>query len=152
MDWATGRLIAKKLADYSLGLFASDEYVAVHGTPETPDQLLDHPLVGYVEDLIYTPELNYAQEFSKDWHSTIEISTAIGQLAAVRAGVGIGILHDFMVGNGDPLVHILPELRATRTYWAAWHENSRGSASVRGVIDGIQSMMKRDRSVLMPSR
>ena len=55
------------------------------GHPEELADLATHSLVGYVDDLIYTPELNYAREFLHDWRSSIEVSTAIGQFEAVRA-------------------------------------------------------------------
>ena len=82
-------------------------------------------LVGYVEDLIYTPELNYAPEFLRGWRSTIEVSTALGQIEAVRSGAGIGVLHDFMAAAHPELVRLFPEQTASRAYWTVWHENMR---------------------------
>lgn len=60
-----GRLRVRKLVDYSLGLYAARSYLERAGTPDDINDLSAHTLVGYVEDLIYTPELNYAQEFSQ---------------------------------------------------------------------------------------
>ena len=96
-----GRLRVRKLVDYALGLYASKDYLDRAGPPKDLADLTTHSLVGYVDDLIYTPELNYAREFLRDWRSSIEISTAIGQFEAVRAGVGIGICHDFMAADTD---------------------------------------------------
>lgn len=145
-----GRLRGKKLADYSLGLYAARSYLEAHGTPKRPEDLRRHRLVGYVEDLIHTPELNYSLEFLRDWQSAVEVSTAIGQLAAIRSGVGIGILHDFMTADEEGLVRLMCERRAVRAYWAIWHENLRVSARVRAVVGSLESMMKQDQMLFLP--
>ena len=105
-----GRLRVKKLVDYSLGQYASEDYLARSETPTKPDGLKSHTLIGYVDDLIYTPELNYASEFIRGWRSDIEVSTAIGQFEAVRSGVGISTCHDFMAVGASDLVRLLPDL------------------------------------------
>ena len=63
-----GRLVARKLTDYRLGLYAAPDYLARQGTPRTREDLAGHRLVGYVEDLLYTASLDYTGEFLKDWH------------------------------------------------------------------------------------
>ncbi|MEM1129038.1 MAG: LysR family transcriptional regulator [Pseudomonadota bacterium] len=143
-----GRLRSVKLTDYTLGLYASRDYVAVHDVPASSEDLRHHRLVGYVEDLVYTPELNYAAEFFHDWKSSVEISTAIGQLAAVRSGAGIGVLHDFMAIQTDDLVRVLPKARVTRSYFAVWHENLKGSRRVRAVVGEMERLTARDRRQL----
>jgi len=126
-----GRLVARKLTDYSLGLYASGNYLKRFGTPENAADLAQHRLVGYVEDLIYTPTLHYAQEFWRGWRAHLEISSAIGQLEAVRAGSGIGVLHDHLAHSHPELRRILPHLSAERAYWVAYHESLRDVARVQ---------------------
>ena len=79
-----------------LGLYAAPAYLAAHPAPADPADLARHRLVGYVEDLIAAPALNYAAEFLRGWRSHIELTSAIGQVEAVRAGAGIGVLHDYL--------------------------------------------------------
>lgn len=140
-----GRLVARKLTDYSLGLYASPAYLAAHAAPAAPADLTRHRLVGYVDDLIAAPALNYAAEFLREWRSAIEISSAIGQVEAVRAGAGIGALHDYLareaVGRGD-LVRLMPELRAVRSYWLAIHESLRDIARVRAAADFLSDAVR----------
>lgn len=139
-----GRLRVRKLVDYSLGLYASQSYLDRADHPQDAADLASHSLVGYVDDLIYTPELNYTREFSKDWQSDIEVSTAIGQFEAVRAGAGIGICHDFMAAGTD-LVRLFPELSVTRSYWIVWHENLRVARRVQAVADKLDQIVKEER-------
>ena len=142
-----GRLRVRKLVDYSLGLYAAQSYLDRAGSPQAIDNLSTHTLVGYVDDLIYTPELNYAREFSRDWQSDIGVSTAIGQFEAVRAGVGIGICHDFMAAGVPELVRLFPEKSVTRSYWIVWHENLRVARRVQAVADLLDQIVREDRSL-----
>lgn len=137
-----GRLRVRRLTDYTLSLYASAAYLERAGTPTSRDALGRHTKVGYVEDLISTPELLYAHEFLKDWRSDIEVSSAMGQLEAVRAGAGIGVLHDFVVAGQPDLVRLLPELTARRTYWMVWHENMRRTRRVLAVADMLSDMVR----------
>lgn len=142
-----GRLRVRKLVDYTLGLYAARAYVDREGPPGTVADLKSHSLVGYVEDLIYTPELNYTGDFLRDWRPDVEISTAIGQFEAVRAGIGIGILHDFMAAGVPGLVRLFPALRVKRSYWIAWHENLRVVRRVQAVAELLDAMVRAERAL-----
>jgi len=143
-----GRLVTRKLTDYRLGLYAAPSYLKRYGTPATATELARHRLVGYVEDLIYTPSLDYTAQFSKEWRTTLAISSAIGQAASVRAGAGIGILHTFMAHGDHRLVPILPELAIKRAYWTVIHENVRSLRRIAVVSKFLSEIVRRDRVVL----
>lgn len=98
-----------------------------------------------MDDLIYTPELNYAGDFLRDWRSDIEVSTAVGQFEAVRSGAGIGICHDFMTAGMPDLVRLLPALSVTRSYWIVWHENLRVARRVQAVAEILDRIVCDDR-------
>lgn len=135
-----GRLVARKLTDYTLGLYASPAYLAAHPAPTDAAGLAGHRLVGYVEDLIAAPALNYAAEFLRGWRSRVELTSAVGQVEAVRAGAGIGVLHDYLAQerrHDGSLVRVLPGLRAVRSYWLAIHETLRDVARVRAAADWL---------------
>lgn len=142
-----GRLRVRKLVDYSLGLYAAKSYLAQAGQPHSTAELAAHTRVGYVEDLIYTPELNYAREFARDWQSDIAVSTATGQFEAVRAGAGIGICHDFMAASDPGLVRLFPDLSVTRSYWIVWHENLRVARRVQAVANLLDDMVNAERAM-----
>ncbi len=141
-----GRLRARRLTEYTLGLYASRGYLEQRGWPGTADDLRAHDLVGYVEDLVYTPELNYASDILKDWRSTVEVATAIGQLEAVRSGAGIGVLHDFMVAGDEDLLLLVPEIRIERSYWTVWHENLKNTRRVHAVVDFLDGIARAERA------
>jgi len=146
-----GRLRIRKLTDYSLSLYASREYLEKHGMPRDLQDLRDHRLVGYVEDLIYSEDLKYAEQILRDWRSNIEISSAQGQVEAVRAGAGVGVLHDFMVRGDGRMLRLLPERRVMRTYWTVWHESMRNIRRVQAVAEFLNRVVLPDRDWFIPA-
>lgn len=140
-----GRLIAQKLTDYTLRLYAGRDYVQAEDMPQSPDDLARHRLVGYVDDLIFAPSLNFNRDFWSGWRSNIEISSAIGQVEAVRSGIGIGVLHDYLAAPHDDLVPILPDLSVKRSYWVVYHESLRGLARVSAGVAFLKKIVRRER-------
>lgn len=142
-----GRLVAGKLVDYTLGLFASREYVREHGLPQNAAELPQHALIGYVRDLIVSPSLDYEAEFSPDWRSAFAISSALGQAEAVRAGAGIGILHTFIARSMPELVPVeaIPPIR--RSYWLVYHETVRPLRRVQAAASFITRVVERERAL-----
>jgi len=147
---AVGRLVSKKLTDYSLSLYASKAYLAEKGMPKDADDLRNHRLISYVEDLIYSPSLHFTREILRNWSAHFEISSAIGQTRAVRSGAGIAVLHDFIAIDYPELVPILPEFRIDRSYFLVFHESARDLARLRKVADFITESIAADRSLFLP--
>lgn len=142
-----GRLISAKLTDYTLGVYASRRYLAENGVPASIDALKGHRLIGYVEDLLFTPSLNFSHEVFKGADTAFEISSAIGQTEAVRSGAGIGILHDYVARGDEALVRILPEVTLSRSYWTIIHESARELARVRAVVGFLQEIVEAERAM-----
>ena len=144
-----GRLVARKLVDYTLGLYASRAYLARSGAPADAQDLRRHALVGYVEDLVYSTALAYAGEIDRGFTPRFEIASALGQVEAVRAGAGIGILHAFIARRDPDLVPVLPDKVIRRSYWLVLHESVRDIARVRVAADFIAEEVERARSMFV---
>lgn len=142
-----GRLVSSKLTDYTLGLYASRSYVAAHGVPDDAEALKAHRRIGYVEDLIFTPSLNFTGEVMRNWNAGFEISSAIGQTEAVRSGAGIGILHNYIARQYPDLVRVMPETSIQRTYWTIFHESARELARIRVVADFLHEIVREARGI-----
>lgn len=142
-----GRLVAAKLVDYTLGLYASRGYAEAHGLPASPAELSRHRLVGYVGDLTISPGLDYATEFDPGWSARFQISSALGQTEAVRAGAGIGILHTFIARAHAELVPVqsVPSIR--RAYWLVYHETVRPLRRIQTVASFIASEVDKARAL-----
>ncbi len=145
-----GRFVARKLTGYSLGLFASPAYLTRHPAPSDAAGLAAHRLVGYVGDFNYSPALGYVAELFGGAPIAFQCASAVGQLEAVRAGIGIGALHDFIALRHPELVRVLPERRAQRAYWIVEHEDTRGIGRIRAVHDALVEAVGRDRAMFTP--
>lgn len=144
-----GRLVSSKLTDYTLGLYASKDYLDLRGTPADIEALKAHPRIGYVEDLIFTASLNFSSAVMRSWDAGFEISTAIGQTEAVRSGAGVGILHDYIARQYPELQRILPEVSIRRAYWTTYHETARDLVRVRSVADFLQELVGAERHIFL---
>lgn len=138
-----GRLLARKLTDYELGLYASKRYLELNGPVLSPADLEHHHMVGYIDDLLASPELDYLSEVSKVLDPRIRISNIITQSAAVVGNVGVGVLPYFIARTEPGLVRLLPDtIKIIRSYWLVTHEDVRDLARVRAMMDFIIEMVK----------
>src|SRR6185295_10190536 len=84
-----GRLVARKLTDYELGLFASKSYLARHKPILSRADLEGHTFVGYIGELIHAPELDYLEQVTTGAGARLESSNLLVQVKATRAGAGL---------------------------------------------------------------
>ena len=78
-----------------------------------------------------------------------ECASAVTQLEALRAGVGLCVVHDFIARRFDDLVPVLPERRASRAYWLVTHEDTRGLGRIRALAEHLAEAVARDRGMFL---
>jgi DNA-binding transcriptional LysR family regulator len=144
-----GRFVARKLTDYSLGIYASAAYLKTHGTPRAAPDLATHRLIGYVEEHAFSTALNYVRELFEEAPTSFECASAVTQLEALRAGLGIGVVHDYLARRFKDLKRVMPERRAVRSYWIVTHEDTRGLGRIRAVHDHLAASVERDRGMFI---
>lgn len=132
-----GRLTARKLVDYTLGFYAARAYLDRAGTPASLDDLAGHTLVTYVQDLLFTPALAFAPELYGPRFRRFECASALAQGEAVRAGAGVGVLHDFVAAQDPAFLRVLPRTSYERSYWLVTHADAHDLMRVRAVADFI---------------
>jgi len=146
-----GRLHSRKLTDYSLSLFASKEYLNNTSTPKTLEALNDHRIIGYIDDLIFTPQLDYLPEVSKSLQPKLTSTSVVAQMVATKAGAGICILPTFMAANEPDLVHILAhKVQLIRAFWLIIHSDMRKLARIKTVSDFIAKEIRSQRAIFLP--
>jgi len=134
----SGRLHARKLADYDLGLYAARGYLDQHAPIDHPSHLPGHEFIGYIEDLIFAPELDYLPQIMPDVRPMATSSNLIAQMRAAAAGGGLCVLPKFMAMNEPALVRVLPDaIRLRRSYWLIMHSDTRDLARIRVTADFI---------------
>lgn len=120
-----GRLTVQKITDYRLHLAASARYLDQHDPIECLEDLSQHRVVGYIQDMIFDKELDYLREAGMDTVNLSSNSVAV-QLSCVRNGAGVGILHDFSIPAAPGVVKVLPDaLSLTRSFYLVRHADDR---------------------------
>ncbi|MGN8000917.1 LysR family transcriptional regulator [Sphingomonas sp. 22176] len=146
-----GPVIARKLTDYALQLFATKGYLAAFGMPHQPSDLREgHRFTSYIPDLIYAPELNYLDEFGPGLVPHLRSSSINAQYRIVRSGVAIGVLPAFIGGSDPALVPVLPQRRILRTFWQVTHKDSHQRALVRAGREWLSHIVEAERALLLP--
>ncbi|WP_315832152.1 LysR family transcriptional regulator [Bradyrhizobium prioriisuperbiae] len=146
-----GHIIGRKLVDYSLGLYAAPAYLARSPEIRSRDDLPAHRFVGYIEELLYTPELDYLPQVSPKISARFRSANLIAQYNATLAGFGIAVLPRFMAARQAGLQAILPEISILRAFWLLMHADSKDLARIRAVADYIYATVESDRALFNPA-
>lgn len=139
-----GKLIVRKLTDYSLSVYTTQDYLAATGLVRERADLEGRLFVTHVDDFAYSRALDYAAELGQLMKRHYECGSVVAQMEAVRGGHGIGILHDYAAAHHPELVRILPGLRFTRTYWLMSHPDTHQTRRVGEVYRRITGAVQRE--------
>ena len=145
-----GPLLTRKLIDYSLGAYAATAYLDEHGPIASVAALHDHPLIGYIPDMVQLPELRYLREISPTLEPRIRSSSINAQYRLTAAGAGVAILPSFIGDADSTLTRILPEISITRSFWLVTHEDTRKLARIRLFVDWLVALIAERRDGLHP--
>jgi DNA-binding transcriptional LysR family regulator len=143
-----GRIVARKLTDYELRLYGAPGYLDKHGPIKARADLARHRFTGYIEELLYTPELDYLSLVCDKDQVCMRSGNLIAQLQATVAGIGLAILPCFMAKWRRDLVPVLPdEFSLTRSFWLLMHEDSRDHPAVRALSQHIYAIVDAEREI-----
>jgi DNA-binding transcriptional LysR family regulator len=146
-----GKIVARRLTDYRLGLYSTADYLARSAPVSRADDLHEHQVIGYIDDLIFTPELDYLDEVSKGLRARLQSSNLVAQMNATVAGAGVCVLPHFMAATEPRLVPVLPEtVSITRSFWLIVHADLKDIARIRATMDFMVREVKAARGLFMP--
>jgi len=111
-------VVVAKLCDYRLKLYAAKTYLDKHSEISKVDDLSSHTMIGYVDDLIFSRQLCYLEQFLPQIIPRFKSTSVIAQATAVEHGLGIAILPCFLANTKSDLVEVLPEeIDVVRHFW-----------------------------------
>lgn len=141
-DLADSSLIARRIGPCRHAVVASPDYLKRHGTPKTPQDLVDHNIVSY----------RY-QESTQQWefvdpegksitvpvNGTVQMNNSLGLREAVLNGAGIMRAPTFVVGNDVQQGRLTPLLTNFRTLqlsiYAVYPQRRHLSPKIRAFVD-----------------
>ncbi|MNP31740.1 LysR substrate binding domain protein [compost metagenome] len=131
-------LIARRIAHWPVGLFASQAYVDAHGMPQPGAAFEGHDLVVYQPYLQGGKDITLASEPVGRGRIVASLSSSLLVRRSVAAGIGLGEIPVYM-GEKDGLIRVWPERTRPVPYdiWLVTHADLRHTARVRAVIDEI---------------
>jgi len=147
-----GPVVAGKLSDYALHLYAARAMIE-HLGAVTRESLGDrHPMVGYIPDLLYSPELRFVDDLGPLPAPTLRSSSINAQARLIATGAGIGVLPHFIGGGMPDLVRVLPEVTIHRTFWLVTHRDTRQLRRVRAFSAWLGGLVTKHHARLDPPR
>ncbi len=144
-----GPLVTRRLADYGLGLYRSDAGRAFETPrPGTKLSAAGIPIIGYIPDFLYAPQLNYLDEIEPGLEATIRCSSINAQHQMVASGLGIGVLPCFMAKSDPRLIRVWPQKTIRRAFWLAMHRDVSAQPRVRAFVDWLAGELGESGAVL----
>lgn len=129
-------LIAKKVRTVKVGLYASRKFLAKFPAPATFDELARNCFfIGGDRSDVITKALE-ALGYPLPNHVVYRTDSDLAQLAAIRAGVGIGICQ-VKIGEASSLERVLPALDWDMPSWVVMHEDLKKVRRVRLLFDHL---------------
>ena len=144
-------LIRRPLFESRLRAFASTGYIRKHGTPKTLADLDTHRIIAYsgvpVQPLDAMAWIETAgREGASPREAALRVNSVVAIKYAIQAGVGIGMIPDYMTEEQGDLVPVLTEIdQPSLNMVYAYPEELRSSKKVQLLRDFLLSKVAKHR-------
>lgn len=138
-------LVARRLARWPVGLYATQTYLRCRGEPERGTAFMGHDLVLYQPFLSSNKAATLVGEPIHAGRIVAGVHSSLMLRAMIHANIGMGEVPVHM-GERDGLVRVWPELSRASAYevWLVTHQDLRHTARVRAMIDAIVASFEAD--------
>ena len=129
-------LVVKRIGKVTVGTYAHRDYLRRRGTPRQLADLLAHELIGGDRDeTILRAFAGFGYPVKREAFA-FRTDDLIAYWEAVRAGLGVGFLADYLARTDNRLVPLLPMLKIPPLpIWLTVHREIRTSPRIRAVYD-----------------
>jgi DNA-binding transcriptional LysR family regulator len=114
-------LVQRHLMTMDWHVCASPDYLRKHGTPTTPEELDTHRLILFGDYRPPVADINWLAEIGRrpgnPRRALLEVNSLQAMVMAVRSGIGIAALPDYMAAEEEAAqrtVRLLPEAKAPK--------------------------------------
>ncbi len=109
-------LVQRHLMQIHWKVVAHPDYLATAGTPVKAEELDDHKLILFGDYRPPVADINWlamaGRRAGSPRRALLEVNSLHAMAGAIRSGLGIGVLPDWMTGELDGLTRLLPDLKA----------------------------------------
>jgi len=126
------QLLARRLPDLPLGFFAHPDYLKRKGIPHSPEELLQHDLIGFDEDFQMIDAAGNLGFPLQPSDFCLRTDHLLAQIQLARSGAGILVTHLGLARYWPELVEILQTLQLPcLEFWIVSHGDTQHSAPIR---------------------
>ncbi|XAH21084.1 LysR family transcriptional regulator [Xylophilus sp. GW821-FHT01B05] len=148
---ARGPVVVVKLTDYALQLYAAESYLARHAPITTREDLRGHTFISYVDDLLFSKELQYLAELYRPTQFALRSTSVVAQCQAAAAGAGLAVLPAFLADREPALRRVLPgDARFIRSFWMSMPEETKHLARMQAVWSFLRETAQAQQGLLLP--
>jgi DNA-binding transcriptional LysR family regulator len=145
-----GPVTVRKLVSPTVQMFASKSYLAKHAPIRTLEDVVNHTLIGHVDHLLSSHELNYLAQLGLVAEPVLHSTSILVQYNLVASGAGIAMLPSFIGSQNPDLVVLLPDVvRQVRDLWMVVHQDMRKIPRVRAFVGWLLEFVDANRSLLV---
>ncbi|OTP76327.1 LysR family transcriptional regulator [Caballeronia sordidicola] len=127
-----GVLIARRIGDVELGMYAHKDYLARRGRPARIDDLAGHVLIGFDKETAFIRSMKTKLPDVHRELLALRTDSDLASLAMLRAGFGIGYCQIGLARNNPALVRLFPKRISLKLdTWLAMHEDLRDNPSCK---------------------
>ena len=128
-------LVQRHLMQIKWLVVAHPDYLAKHGTPTRPEDLDDHKIILFGDYRPPVPDIDWLAEAGRragqPRRALLEVNSLHAMALAIRSGMGIGVLPDWMTDDLGGLTRLLPDLKAPKVeVYFVYPEELRNSKRV----------------------
>jgi DNA-binding transcriptional LysR family regulator len=131
-------LLSRRIGQITLGFHAHRHYLERHGVPSSLEALSEHRLIGFDRQLAYIREILKERPDLVGVGFDFRADSNLVQLAAIRAGLGIGMCQHALAARDQNLVEVLPgTLALALETFVVMHENLKTVPRFRTAFDAL---------------
>ncbi len=144
------RIEVTKIGEFALHLYATPAYLKERGIPETIDDLKQHRLIDYIDELVQISAVRWLSDMINEPPADFRSTSLVAQYNAAAGGLGIAMLPTFVAGHDKRLVRVLEdEVVVKRDFWLTVHQDLLHLVRVREVMAYLTRLIEEDRTFLL---
>jgi DNA-binding transcriptional LysR family regulator len=131
-------LITRRIGGIPLGLHAHRRYLDKHGFPENLQDLLHHRTIGFDRESAFVRAIRKRVPLMDLMRPSFRADSNLAQLAAIRAGFGIGVCQVALAKRDPDIVRLFDkEFELPLETFVVMHENLKSTPRCRATFDAL---------------
>lgn len=129
-------LVGKRLDHDVWSVYCSRDYAERHGIPASEADFPGHSFISMEPANLKDPVMDWVRKHVPDSSVVLRQNTISGLYEAIRSGLGLSLMSDFICNDNPEMVRCFtPDIAADNEIWLVTHERLRHVPRVRAAMD-----------------